>query len=204
MDTKQKILDQARDSFMELGIRSVSMDDLSSRLGISKKTIYQYVVNKQDLVNQIITRHTELERELMQTIKEQAGDAIDELVHITQHISQLFRTMRPTLLYDLQKYYKNSWQKVKVLHQEFIQQVIKENLVRGISEGYYRREIDVDIIARLYVVQSQAIIDEQMFPLNKHNSEHLIDQLIQYHLRGILSEEGSMHLQNFSLNINIR
>ncbi len=197
MDTKQKILDQARESFMKLGIRSVSMDDLSSRLGISKKTIYQYVANKQDLVNQIITRHTELERELMRTIKEQSGDAIDELIHITQHVSQLFRTMRPTMLYDLQKYYKNSWQKVKVLHQEFVQQLIVENLKRGMNEGYYRSEIDIEIISKLYVVQSQAIIDENIFPLNEHRSDRLIEQLIKYHLHGILSPKGVEHLRSF-------
>ncbi|HEX6193727.1 MAG TPA: helix-turn-helix domain-containing protein, partial [Chitinophagaceae bacterium] len=57
MDTKERIQNKAEELFMQFGIRSVSMDDIANNLGMSKKTVYQYFVDKDELVEAVVQAH---------------------------------------------------------------------------------------------------------------------------------------------------
>jgi len=194
-----QILDLSTAQFMRLGIKSVSMDDLASEMGISKKTLYQHFENKKDLVTQSISRHIQQEENLIQEIVRTSTDAIDEMAQIAEHTVIHFREIRPSLIHDLQKYYRDIWDIVVQLHSVFIKTKIEDNINRGISEGYYRKNADADIISKLYVAKSFSLVDERLFSLTDYNREHLITQHILYHLHGLLSDTGRGHLNHFQL-----
>lgn len=199
MSQLDQILDLSTTQFMKLGIKSVSMDDLSSAMGISKKTLYLHFDNKKDLVTKSMARHIQQEEQLIQEITRTATDAIDEMAQIAEHTVIHFREIKPTLIFDLQKYYREIWDLVTKLHSVFIKTRIEDNIIRGKSEGYYRQNADADIISKLYVAKSFSLVDEKLFSLNDYQRERLITQHVLYHFHGILSDKGRKHLRDFQL-----
>jgi len=196
---KENILQASSDEFMRLGIKSVSMDDISSKLGISKKTLYQLVENKEDLVTQSMENYLKLEKQLMDEVSIKANDAIDEMIQMGHHTVLALRSMKPTVIHDLRKYYQNVWKTIKEFTENVLGERIQLNLEKGIGEGLYRNNIRPDIISRLYVLKSWSLVDESNFSLNDYKIDELIKQHLEYHLAGILSEKGRKQLKNYEL-----
>jgi len=191
------ILDLTIAQIMRLGIKAVSMDDLSRSLGISKKTLYGHFDNKQDLVEQAIQRHIRLEEDLIKNISANAEDAIHEMSQIAEHVVIHFREIRPVLIHDLQRYYPEIWRHVITHQNQFIQENISDNITRGMSEGYYRDDINPEIVSKLYVAKSFSLVNEDLFSSRIYNRGLLIRQHLLYHLHGLLSDSGRKHLEDF-------
>ncbi len=190
MKLNDRILTKAEKLFFKYGLKSISMDDLSRELGISKKTLYQSVENKKDLIGQVFQNHTAKELEAIVNIRTEAVDAIDEMIGVANHVIPTLRQLTPTLIFDMQKYYNDVWQMVDEYNQKEIYKMIKENIERGVKEGVYRDEFHSDIIAKLYVGKTMIMIDESTFPLREYNKENLFKEHMQYHIRGIATTKG--------------
>ncbi len=199
MITADTILDNIVDHFMQVGIKSVSMDDIAHQFGISKKTLYQHFDNKKDLVNQAISKHIQLEQSLINEISRNSTDAVEEMVQIAEYTVIHFGQIKPALIHDLQKYYSEIWEKVMSYQSEYYIDKIKTNLQRGQHEEYYRSNLNPEIIAKLYVAKSLSLVNEQLFSLTDYDRETLITQHILYHLHGILSHTGLQYLDQFKL-----
>ena len=150
METKQKILDQTFDLIMKYGIRSVSMDDISRGIGISKKTIYQYFDNKKSLIKEVIENYIKKDETDITSIINKAEDAIDEMLQVAKHVLVFLRSMSPSMMFDTQKYYPQIWKIVESRHFNFIQNTVVVNIKRGQEEGFYCNDIDADIISKMY------------------------------------------------------
>ena len=185
-----KILDTCTELFMTYGLRSVSMDDISRKLGISKKTLYQSVENKDDLVKNVIMRFIGFQENHIKTIISESSDAVEEYHTLARHFLTTLRQMKPTITYDLQKYYPSSWEIITKDHFSFIQDIIRNNIDAGIKQSLYRDDLDSDIIAKLYISKNHAIADESIFPLEKYNKDQLLIEFVRYHMYGIASEKG--------------
>ena len=157
MESKQNVLTKIEMLFFRYGVKSVTMDDISHHLGISKKTLYQYVDNKRDLIQQIFQKTINEEVLAIDQIVIDAKDAVEEILGSAVYITQQLRQISPQTLYDLQKYYRKSWQMMETYHKNYIQSIIKNNITRGINEGFYRKEIDADIISKLYVEKNSLL-----------------------------------------------
>ena len=190
LDTKTKILVRAEELFLRYGIKSVTMDDISKALGMSKKTLYQYVENKTDLLAQIMAVHIEQDKTSMNAIHAEAANAIDEMLRIAKFVIRDLRRIGPTTMYDLQKYYRDIWDKMEAFHKEYIYTVIKNNLDMGVQQGLYRANINTDVVAKLYVGKTLIVADEEMFPQRDYNREQLFKEYFNYHIHGIASEKG--------------
>lgn len=134
----------------------------------------------------------------MDEISENSTDALEEMVQMAEHTVIHFRQIKPALIYDLQKYYRDIWNKVTEYQSKYYINKISENIKRGQEEGLYRLEVSPEIIAKLYVFKSFSLVDEQLFSLQEYEREFLITQHIQYHVHGILSEKGRNQLKHFS------
>ncbi|MBK8055012.1 MAG: TetR/AcrR family transcriptional regulator [Saprospiraceae bacterium] len=199
MNVKENLVSTAFDLFLKYGIKSVSMDDISRKLGISKKTIYSVINTKDELIDDVLISHLQKDKCDIKSILDQSHDAIDEMVRITRHILTFISSMTPSIIYDLKKYHPQAWNKIEKEHFSFIQQTIYNNLIRGQKEGLYRMDFDPLIIAMLYVNKSHAIVDEDRFPLDSFDKIKLVKEMIFYHLHGIVSEKG----KEIIVNVNI-
>lgn len=190
MTLKENLVSTAFELFLKYGIKSVSMDDISRKLGISKKTIYSVINTKDELIDDVLNNHLEKDECDIKSILEQSQDALDEMVRITRHVLTFIGSMTPSIVYDLKKYHPLAWRKIENEHLNFIQQTIYNNLIRGQNEGIYRKDFDPVIISKLYVLKSTSIADQDRFPIETFDRTRLIKEMIRYHLCGILSEKG--------------
>lgn len=195
MDIEQQIFKKSSDLFLRYGIRSITMDEVARELGMSKKTLYQYVENKADLINKVVLQFMTDEMATIVEIHNNAEDAIHEMILNARHATQHLRKLRPTTVYDLKKYYRKSWELIEQMHYKNMHEVIKANLEKGIAEGVYRANINPLIIARFHVNQTSVIVDEDIFPLKDFNKEELLEEFVHYHIRGIASEKGLQLLE---------
>lgn len=204
MDSKQQIISKAADLFMRYGIKSVTMDDIARELGISKKTLYEHVSNKSDLIEQIFEQKISEEKEMMARFRETSEDAIDEILNITKFVLKTLRHLSPTTVYDLQKYYRSTWKMMESLHCNHYYDLIRDNLERGIAQGVYRNDLNPDIIAKLYVGSSDFVTNDQWFPVREYRMDDLFIQHMNYHLHGIASAKGLVLLERHMPTIGTR
>lgn len=190
METKSKILQQTFALIMKYGIKSVSMEDISRNIGISKKTIYQHFDSKKTLIKEVVADHIANDQIALRHIIDNATDAIDEMVLVAQHVLHFLRGMSPSMMFDTRKYYPTIWQMVENQHIGFFLDITRENILRGQKEGLYLTDINPEIVARIYVHQSLALSDETIFPLSTFTRSELYQAIVTYHIRGIMTDKG--------------
>lgn len=175
------------------------MDDISRKIGISKKTIYNFVATKDDLIANVLEKHLKDDETCINGILTSSKDAIDEMVNISHHVLQFLRNMTPSIIYDLQKYHPKSWQKIETIHFTFIEQTIYNNLIRGQKEGLYRDDLDPKIISKLYVFKTTLIVDQDKFSAEEFDRVKLFKEMIMYHLNAIVSDNGKSVISKIKL-----
>ena len=186
----QKILNQVRVLFMQYGIKSLTMDDLARHLGISKKTLYQSFSDKADLVLQGIQLHMDEEMEALDRLHDESENAIDEMFLMSQHVSGHLQQMHPSILFDLQKYYPMAFAKFEEYKLKTVMSCLIRNMEEGIEQGLYRENLNIPIVAGLYVGRMDLFFDQKLFPSTKYSPKDVYFEAIRYHIRGIASEKG--------------
>lgn len=172
------------------------MDEIARQLGMSKKTLYQSFSDKADLVLKGIESHMDKEAAALLTIQERSENAIEEMFHIAQNASVYLQQMHPSILYDLEKYYPKAFAKFNEYKTKLIMSSIARNLEQGIAQGLYRKNINIPIIAGLYVGRMDIMFDQQLFPATQYNAKDVYFEAIRYHIRGIASEKGIAYLKH--------
>ncbi len=198
---KEKILHKATDLFLNFGFKSVTMDDLAQEMGISKKTIYTHFANKTKLVE-------ECTKQLFCSISE----GIDHICSLHKNpIEELYEIKRFALLhlknekvspqYQLQKYYPKIHDSIKKKQFNVMQECVVENIKKGINMGIYRDNLNLDFVSRIYFSGVTSIKDHKLFPVTKFPIVSLMDDYLEYHLRGIITPKGRQIL-NKLINSN--
>ncbi len=194
--TQESLLSSARSQFLRYGIKSVSMDDLASLLGISKKTIYNFVANKKSLVHAVVKSFIKEEEGTMMKITKKSSNALEEITQIAKHVQGTLKSMKPSLTYDLKKYHPSTWQLVEGNHFAFIEKSVENNIVRGIEEGYYRKNLRVDLIPKIYVTLAK-LVAETDGSLKTISQVDLYHTVITYHLSAIINNKGRKELAKY-------
>jgi AcrR family transcriptional regulator len=197
MFTEQQIkwLKRTEELFMRYGIKSLTMDDVARELGISKKTLYQFVENKNDLVLKVIEQHIDEDVVRGECWHREAKNAVEEILLVIQHAHSDFARIKSNVIYDLQRYHRDAWERMQEYQRGFMHRMVRENIERGRVEGLYRSDFDVDVIARLHVAESFILFDEAWFPRPPYSLEVLFREYMWYYLHGILSEKGRQFLK---------
>lgn len=181
--------------FLRYGIKSITMDDVAADLGISKKTLYQMVESKNDLVMRVLEAHISREKTHCLHLASSAANAIDEIFIILDTNSQELAQMKTNIINDLQKYHHQAWELVRTFQYDYVVKVIKENLLRGQSEGLYRMDFDVDILSKLHLASSFTLFDPVLFPDDSISKVLLFQEYMLHYLHGIVSPKGLIYLK---------
>ena len=187
---EKKVLQKAVEFFMKYGVKSVSMDDISRGLGISKKTLYNVVDSKATLLKEALFFHLEFEKAFVNNARTQSTDAVEEMVTISKFIINLLRQHKPSLIFEVQKYYPEIWAQIESFNKEFIGQFVLENIQAGIAEGHYRDDLNPIIIQRLYIARMPVLVDHDIFPIDEFPRADLYEQFITHHMRGMMTSKG--------------
>ena len=195
--SKELIVESSKNLFMKFGIKSISMDDIAKNLGMSKKTIYNFVTNKDDLVFDVLQSFIKDEKVIINQITQTAQNAIEEMASIARYVLQHMRKMKPSLTYDLKKYHTKSWNYLNFDHFNFIETIIQKNLKRGKEEGLYRSEIDEIMLSKIYISLARVIVDEDFFPIKKYDKSDIYKNFFDYHINGIMNEKGRSEINKY-------
>lgn len=187
---KEKIKNTATELFLNLGFKSVTMDDIAHEMGISKKTIYTHYNNKTALVSEVTSSLFCVISEGIDVICAVEKNSIEELYEIKRFVMEHLKNEKTSPLYQLQKYYPKIYATLKKRQLELMQDCVVENLTRGVNSGMYRENINVDFVSRIYFVGVVGIKDNELFPTNKFSMDVLMDQFLEYLLRGICTPKG--------------
>ncbi|WP_375443451.1 TetR/AcrR family transcriptional regulator [uncultured Fibrella sp.] len=186
---KEKILSESEKLLWKYGVRTITMDDIARRLGISKKTIYQHFTDKEDIVYHVVSHHLTNEICEVDKILEIAENPVEEMILVSDMMRQHADAVNPSLLVDIQRYYPKAWAAFLEHKENRIIKDIMASLQRGVEQGLYRADIDLETMARLRVELIQLGFDDRVFPHAK-DIMALQDQLLHHFVRGILTDAG--------------
>jgi len=187
---KDKIILNASDLFLTYGFKSVTMDDISNKMGISKKTIYQHFSNKTDLVEATTMSLFKFISEGIDHICTLENCPIEEIYNIKQFVMKHLKDEKSSPQYQLQKYYPEISSTLKEKQFNIMHDCVIKNLERGIGLNLYRNSIDKEFIARMYFSGMNAIKDKDLFSSDMFSMKALMDNYLEYHLRGISTKKG--------------
>ena len=187
---KEKILKNAANMFINYGFKSVTMDDIANKIGASKKTIYQHYATKTKLVQAATLYMFDFISEGIDCICALNQNPIDEIYEIKKFTMSHLKDEKSSPQYQLKKYYPKIFESLKKKQFHIMQDCVKDNLKRGVSDGLYRESIDIEFISRLYFNTMMSLKDPEIFSTDDFPMKALMDNYLEYHIRGISTEKG--------------
>lgn len=197
MSQEERIIKGALDLFLQAGIKSVTMDDIAKHLGMSKKTIYQYFGDKNELVVALVKgRLKEDERQINEIINNSAN-VIEEMINMMKCSEDIFSRINPIVFHDMQKYHPDAWQEFLNFKAGVIINKLEELLIKGMNQGFIRDDVDVKILATMRVNQVEMGFNTAIFPIAQFNSWKVQVQMLEHFNYGICTIKGHELLDKY-------
>ncbi|MBC6368484.1 TetR/AcrR family transcriptional regulator [Algoriphagus sp. AK58] len=196
METRERILQIATEQFARFGVRAITMEDIARQAGISKKTIYQEYADKRDLVKAVFSQILEEDRKRLAFILEREDGVIEHLVQTSKMMRERLSSINPMVIMEVQKYFPEAWKMFEDFKECTIQTDLVNVLEKGKELGYFRPEIDSQILAKVRLNQITSAFDPANFTKSDYNfvEEQLV--LMDHFLHGIFTEKGRQAYQS--------
>jgi AcrR family transcriptional regulator len=202
VDKEKRIVSEAIQIFMTYGIKSMTMDDIARHMRMSKKTLYQYVRDKNDLVKRCLDHDCQITITQIKELLAENLNAIEENFEISKNIVDDLKGIHPSIFYDLEKYYPEAWQTMHGMRHDFVAEVMEANMKKGIAEGLYRKDLNVQIMTKLWVARLNVIFDPNFFDMNEFNIIEVYKEMFMHHIRGIASKKGLEYIEKHQNKLN--
>jgi AcrR family transcriptional regulator len=190
METKDRIVQGAEELFFKYGIKSITMDDIAKHLAISKKTIYQYFSDKNELVETLMSVNLKKDECEFKQIQSDSENMVVEVFNMMKHMGVMFSKVNPNIFYDLQKYHPNAWKLFKTFKQDTMAKMVESSLERGIKEGLVRPDLNAKILSRLRIEQVEMGFNSEVFPPDRFKLVEVQVAMIDHFLYGICTLKG--------------
>jgi AcrR family transcriptional regulator len=194
---REKIIQKSAELFLTLGFKSVTMDDIANEMAISKKTIYVHFANKTKLVEAVTFEVFANVCEGIDSICDTSPNPIQQLYDIKIFVMQYLKNEKTSPQFQLKKYYPQIYQRLHLKQFEKMHESVQESLQNGVDTELFRSDINVDFISRMYFNGMTGIKDDSYFPSELYNMEYLMESLLEYHLRAIITDKGLQILNKF-------
>jgi len=170
------------------------MDDVAKHLGISKKTLYEFFIDKEDLIKQVLMQDYDLKLHSFLKIEQKNLNSIEELFEVYKMITEIFKDYNPSVEYDVKKYYPSLFIQLREVKRTRMFELSKKNMEKGKRDGFFRSELNVSLIARLHVFRVENLLGSGLFTVEELTSFRTFHELFVYHLYGILSQRGREYM----------
>jgi TetR/AcrR family transcriptional regulator, cholesterol catabolism regulator len=193
----ERIIQGSEELFLTAGIKSITMDDIAKHLGMSKKTIYQFFKDKNELVIALVRKKLKEDEDQMAEIISNSGNVIEEMINMMKCSEEIFSRINPIVIHDMQKYHPDAWRQFQNFKSGVLVHTLEELLNKGIEQGYIRPEIDVKIIARMRVNQVELGFNTAIFPVAEFNTWTVQQQFNEHFNYGICTLKGYKLLNQY-------
>ncbi len=190
METKERIQKKAHELFLRYGIRSVSMDDIAAQLGMSKKTIYQFFSEKDELVTAVMDDEVNYTQHKCEMCKNNARNAVEEIFLTLERMYEQFANLNPVVLYDAEKFHPKAFERFRKMKEVFLYEIVAHNIRRGIEEELYREDISVEVMSRYRVETMMIPFAMAASAPGKFNLIDLTRETMEHFLFGLSTSKG--------------
>jgi len=197
VEAQERILQSSEAIFMRMGIRSVSMDDISTQLGMSKKTLYNYFEDKDQLVTTVVSRHFKQKCLELEACSNQAHNAVHEFFLILDRIIIDFTSMNPIVIHDMQKFHPLAFAEFTRYKQEFVLACVRQNIERGKVEGHYRSDLDADIISKYRLESIMIPFNLLVFPPEHYTLVSTAKLISENFIYGLVTSQGRALVEQY-------
>ncbi|MCQ2066947.1 MAG: TetR/AcrR family transcriptional regulator [Bacteroidaceae bacterium] len=199
-DIRPVIVETALKMFVTKGIDSVRMDDIASELSISKRTLYEMFASKENLLLECFELHTSRLREMTDLELSGGKDVLSVTLNYLDMMIAESKKAGYAFVSNLDKYPK--FKEKLELHTADLNSHFQEFLERGIEQGMFRSDIDIEIVLQAFRAMSRLIADEQM--AGKASFESLVNSTVIVLFRGIATQKGMEKLDEYRFKFNNR
>lgn len=196
MDNRQRIIEEAALLFRTYGIRAVTMDMLANQMGISKRTIYEAFKDKDELLRGVLKLMTIRQREAMNKIFSETGNVIEAIFKMIDLMIDHFKNMSPAFQLDMKRYHNEILKKLGEKDELPYYRNHIEIIKRGIKEGVFREDIDVEIMNKCLLEVERMSNDKSVFPPDDFMDKNVMRTFYVNFIRGISTQKG-LDLINF-------
>lgn len=190
---KEKIISKASELFLRLGFKSVTMDDIAGEMCISKKTIYKYFCNKEVLIEESTSTVHRQVHEVIDTIVAKGYNAIHENFEIRESFQNMFQNNIDTSpLYQLKKHYPEIYHNLMTHEMDQCNHYFKDNILKGMNEGLYRKDLNIDIYVKFYYT---LIFHINETTISEREAQKIELEALEYHTRAMATEKGIIELE---------
>ena len=200
---KENIINEAIPLFIQFGFKSVTIDDIAIKMGVSKKTIYAYFPKKVTLVETSVFMHFNNVFEKILNISKHSKDPIIGLYQIKKEALKHLSNEKNSPVYQLQKYYSSIYNKLQQMEFNTLGGMFSESLKKGIEMGLFRSEININFVTRIFFNGIRGINNVQLFPIEEYRIDQLLINFSEYHLRAICTPAGVEKLNIYKKELDI-
>jgi TetR/AcrR family transcriptional regulator, cholesterol catabolism regulator len=190
MDNRERIIEGAAELFRSYGIKSVTMDQLASHLGMSKRTIYEIITDKDELLIGVLNWMTEKQKELVTRVLDESENTIVAIFKLLEINREHFQQMSPAFHSDMKKFHNDILMKKSDKFEMPDYRANEEVIHRGIREKLFRKNLNPDIVNRSMYFMAISLMNNDLFPFEQFSRREVISNLLINYLRGISTPEG--------------
>jgi len=202
MDVKERILGKAADLFLRYGIRSITMDEIASQLGISKKTIYQFFTDKDDMVSAVIDQEIHKNEVECVQFRQQAENAVHQIFLAQESVEEMLKYTNPLMVYDLEKHHPRAYKRLKEFKYQFLHQVLMDNLQWGMEEEVYRAGLHKDIVVKARIEAAFLVFNPDVYPHSRYKVVEVAYELAILFLHGVVTDKGRKLIEKYTTERN--
>ena len=190
MESKEKILKGVEELFFKYGIKNITMDEIARHLSISKKTIYHFFKDKDEVVHSLMLHTLENDKCRIKQAKEGAKNIVEEVFKMMEEMREMFSRINPIMFYELHKFYPQTWNVFQEFKSSFILKMVESSLKSGQKEGYIRKDIDIKMMSRYRVEMVELGMKGEMFPIDQFKIVDVQLALTEHFLYGVCTLKG--------------
>jgi len=197
MELRERIITEAFQMFMKFGIRSVTMDQISGHMGISKRTLYEIFREKNELLREGLVYFTNVRRAEAKQIIESSGNVIEAIYILTRNGEEMRKQINPMFFEDIRKYFPdihhNLTNEGRKREYGFTLQLLK----RGVGEGLFIEDLELDMVNTFIHQMMDIVMKEEVFPKDRYTNSDIFENIMMPYLSGISTEKGKKQIQKY-------
>ena len=193
---KEEIVKRALNDFMQYGFKTFTMDDLASKMGISKKTLYEHFPSKNDLVEAVLDYALDMSCKNVDPFVQGDGSVIENVYRNQKKVKEIFNINSDRPIWELQKYYSKTYERMEIEFAKSDARFIDKLLEKGWQEGLFREDINVNFYKTFYSSSVQRLRSvANTFPEREFFFWDTIYTLMEYFFRILVNEKGMKELE---------
>ena len=190
MELLTKILNASAELFRQYGFKTITMDDIARRAGISKKTLYQHFANKNEVVLESLIWYKEHMTNACTILLKDSENPIEAMVKILAYMDETHKKINPMAMFELQRFFPEAYDKFRALMIEKDVVMIKENILAGIRDGLYRIGLNAELLARFRLESSLMILQPNLIVNERNDLLYVNLEIGEHFLYGMMTPKG--------------